>query len=295
MPRPGSRIASGTSRRTAPLPFLPPDCPGRGGPPGDPRACRGLAFGRGRGGRASRSARRRNSPRTPGPFAACSAAGSLSAGPSSWPAATSSARRPEAVAALPRDDQRDVSRSTPTPADDAAGTARFETPLDGIDAFLDDFTPPPPGWPDWRRFRDLHLRRVSLGVESGDPEVRALYGKDWKNEDLMRPVADLKDAGPGGRRGGPGGRRGGRARAAAPRGDGRTDQCAAARAGRPRLAARRERGPRRPRPRCPRLHPPDRTGLGRAAGRAQAPVRPSARERGQVAPYSLEKQSSLAG
>ncbi len=38
---------------------------------------------------------------------------------------------------------------------------------------------------------------MSLGVESGDPRVRALYGKTWDDADLAATVADLKAAGLG--------------------------------------------------------------------------------------------------
>jgi hypothetical protein len=70
-------------------------------------------------------------------------------------------------------------------------------PLAGIDAFLDDFTTPPPGWPDWRQLRARHLRRVSLGVESGARDVRSLYHKRWANEDVRNLVGELKSAGIG--------------------------------------------------------------------------------------------------
>jgi hypothetical protein len=72
-----------------------------------------------------------------------------------------------------------------------------EEPLAGIDAFLDDFTTPPAGWPDWRRLRERHLRRVSLGVESGARDVRSLYRKHWANEDVRILVGQLKEAGIG--------------------------------------------------------------------------------------------------
>jgi hypothetical protein len=67
----------------------------------------------------------------------------------------------------------------------------------GIHAFLDDYSPPRPDGAAWRRLASLHLHRVSLGVESGDPHVRALFGKGWRDDDLRRTVADLKGAGLG--------------------------------------------------------------------------------------------------
>ncbi len=69
--------------------------------------------------------------------------------------------------------------------------------LEGIHAFLDDPSALRPDRETWRIFRGLHLSRVSLGVESGDPEIRALYRKAWANEDLVATVADLKAAGIG--------------------------------------------------------------------------------------------------
>jgi hypothetical protein len=35
---------------------------------------------------------------------------------------------------------------------------------------------------------------VALGIESGAPEVRSVYGKTWENGDLRKTVADLKAA-----------------------------------------------------------------------------------------------------
>jgi hypothetical protein len=72
-----------------------------------------------------------------------------------------------------------------------------ECALTGIEAFLDDFTPPLPGWPDWRRLRDRHLRTVTLGIESGSAEIRGLYRKIWTNNDLRALVEQLKSAGVG--------------------------------------------------------------------------------------------------
>jgi hypothetical protein len=71
--------------------------------------------------------------------------------------------------------------------------ARF----DGIHAFLDNFTLPRPDRAAWGEFAKRRLLRISLGVESGDPDVRSLYDKSWTNEDLRATVADLKSAGLG--------------------------------------------------------------------------------------------------
>ena len=67
--------------------------------------------------------------------------------------------------------------------------------LDGVDAFLDEFAPPRPDRDGWCRLAAAGLRRVNLGVESGGPDVRRLYGKTWTDEDLRATVADLKAIG----------------------------------------------------------------------------------------------------
>jgi hypothetical protein len=87
--------------------------------------------------------------------------------------------------------------SVETPAARPRGRSALETEasLDGVITFLDDFTAPLPDQSAWRRYRELHLRRVILGVESGDAEVRALYGRHWSDQDLTAIVAGLKDAG----------------------------------------------------------------------------------------------------
>jgi hypothetical protein len=75
------------------------------------------------------------------------------------------------------------------------GALAGSTPrLAGFHAFLDCFEPPLPSLDDWRHLSEPHLRRVILGIESGDVEVRAIYGKHWKNETLKTIVADLKAA-----------------------------------------------------------------------------------------------------
>jgi hypothetical protein len=67
--------------------------------------------------------------------------------------------------------------------------------LDGILTLMDDFQPNLPRLSDWRRFRERDLLRVGLGVESGDPRIRALYGKSWPDQALGDLVADIKEAG----------------------------------------------------------------------------------------------------
>jgi hypothetical protein len=69
--------------------------------------------------------------------------------------------------------------------------------LERVVAWLDDPTPPlyEPG--DWSRLRALGLERVAVAIESGDPEVRGLYGSLWTNEDLRGAVGLLQGAGIG--------------------------------------------------------------------------------------------------
>lgn len=66
-----------------------------------------------------------------------------------------------------------------------------------VHAFLDDLSTPRPSRDAWRRYAEQGLRRVTLGVESGAPEVRALYGRSWNDENLPTVVSDLKAAGIG--------------------------------------------------------------------------------------------------
>jgi len=69
--------------------------------------------------------------------------------------------------------------------------------IEGIYAFLDDFSAPCPGSGAFQTFRQCHLEHVTLGVESGDPCVRQLYHKSWCNADLRVVVSDVKSAGIG--------------------------------------------------------------------------------------------------
>ena len=66
--------------------------------------------------------------------------------------------------------------------------------LDGVHAFLDRFDPPLPDRKGWTELRSRGLTRVSLGIESGDPAVRARFGKSWTNEVLVSLVANLEAA-----------------------------------------------------------------------------------------------------
>ena len=56
--------------------------------------------------------------------------------------------------------------------------------FDGVHAFLDDFALPRPDRDGWRELAARGLIRISLGVESGDPEVRAIYHKNWDDDEL---------------------------------------------------------------------------------------------------------------
>jgi hypothetical protein len=61
-----------------------------------------------------------------------------------------------------------------------------------VHVFLDDFAGPLPDREGWRRLKAAKLGRVSLGVESGDLEIRTTYGKSWNPDDLRGIIADLK-------------------------------------------------------------------------------------------------------
>ncbi len=81
-----------------------------------------------------------------------------------------------------------------SPATDPDDTDQAKPRVDGIHAFLDDFTPPRPDRAAWSLFAGRGLVRVSLGVESGDPEVREVYRKTWTDEELRSTVTDLRAA-----------------------------------------------------------------------------------------------------
>lgn len=86
------------------------------------------------------------------------------------------------------------------PVDPGLGPRRPDTGedaqprLDGVHAFLDRFDPPLPDCKGWTELRSQGLTRVSLGIESGDPAVRAMLGKSWTTEALVSLVANLKAA-----------------------------------------------------------------------------------------------------
>ncbi len=65
----------------------------------------------------------------------------------------------------------------------------------GLHAFLDVFTLPRKSARELRQLADLGLRRVYLGVESGDEEVLRLLRKPTSNADVREVVTELKLAG----------------------------------------------------------------------------------------------------
>lgn len=67
----------------------------------------------------------------------------------------------------------------------------------GVHAFLDDFAGHSYDAGDWQRLAGRGLSRVSLGVESGDPGVRSVYGKSWDDDELRSTVGLIKAAGLG--------------------------------------------------------------------------------------------------
>ncbi len=69
--------------------------------------------------------------------------------------------------------------------------------FDGVHAFLDNFALPRPDRAGWRELADRGLVRISLGVESGDPDVRSMYRKEWTDDELHATVAEAKAAGLG--------------------------------------------------------------------------------------------------
>jgi hypothetical protein len=63
-----------------------------------------------------------------------------------------------------------------------------------IHAFLDDPVQPLPDLPTLTKLAGLHLGRVTIGVESGSPAIRASYGKSWNDEALQELVGNLQQA-----------------------------------------------------------------------------------------------------
>jgi hypothetical protein len=67
----------------------------------------------------------------------------------------------------------------------------------GVHTFLEDLAHPQLEPAAWRRYGQLGLKRVHLGIESGDRQIRAQYGKTWDNDDLIGTVTEIKASGIG--------------------------------------------------------------------------------------------------
>ncbi|WP_165071803.1 hypothetical protein [Paludisphaera rhizosphaerae] len=67
--------------------------------------------------------------------------------------------------------------------------------VDDVHAFLDDFQSPVADAATLRSAFRRRLTRIALGIESGAPELRRLYGKDWSDADLQAFAAEAKAAG----------------------------------------------------------------------------------------------------
>ncbi len=65
-----------------------------------------------------------------------------------------------------------------------ANPLEMEPSLDGFEAFLHEFDRPPWSPEVWSELQARHFRRLILGLESGSPVVRQLYGREWVNECL---------------------------------------------------------------------------------------------------------------
>jgi len=84
------------------------------------------------------------------------------------------------------------------PVEASLATSDLAVPqLEGVHGFLDDFLPLAVDRRGWSELRGRGLVRISLGIESGDPQVRALYGKKYSDETLSATIEDFKAAGIG--------------------------------------------------------------------------------------------------
>lgn len=68
-------------------------------------------------------------------------------------------------------------------------------PGEPIYSFIDLYTGERKRVGDWRRLRELGLARVYIGMETGDDELLAFLNKPGSQEELVRFVHDLKEAG----------------------------------------------------------------------------------------------------
>lgn len=67
-----------------------------------------------------------------------------------------------------------------------------EIHIDAVHGFLDDFSPPLPRADDWKRFGAIHLKRMTLGIDSFDEQTRRRLGSTWSQDDLALAVAEIK-------------------------------------------------------------------------------------------------------
>jgi hypothetical protein len=80
-------------------------------------------------------------------------------------------------------------------ATDGPVSAEGAPAIDDVHVFVDDFSGPLAGVETLVAARERRLSHVALGVESGDPDVRRLYGKGWRDEDVQNFVSRAKEAG----------------------------------------------------------------------------------------------------
>jgi hypothetical protein len=78
--------------------------------------------------------------------------------------------------------------ATPPARDEVVETPRF----DGVHVFIENFDLARPDRAGWHELAKRGIVRVSLGVESGDSEIRSYYYKRWDNHELRAAVADIK-------------------------------------------------------------------------------------------------------
>jgi hypothetical protein len=85
--------------------------------------------------------------------------------------------------------------SAKTRGDAAALADQQDKPrFEGVHAFLDNLARPRPDRDGWCRLAERGLVRISLGVESGDPDVRSRHQKSWDNDALRMTIAESKTA-----------------------------------------------------------------------------------------------------
>ena len=78
---------------------------------------------------------------------------------------------------------------------DAIGRGLPTSPtINEVHVFMDDFSDPIPGGDLLKEAHGRGLSQIALGVESGDPEVRRLYGKTWRDEGVREFVAHAKES-----------------------------------------------------------------------------------------------------